>query len=293
MNDSVDNSTKIYGRMPAMERMMTMPEAAAILPSGEGTLALGGNSLHRTPHAFVRALARRSDLSLHLAKTAGAYDIDLLCLAGLVRGVSAGFVGYETQFGLARHYRRAVEAGTVAAWEHACYTVIAAMRAAAYGLEFLPVRGLDGSDLVDARAFKRITNPYRSDDTPVAIPAIKPDLAVIHVQYADRAGNGVILGAKCEDLLMARAAEQVILTAEHVVDTEDLPVPLDHVDIPSVLVSGVVSAPGGAWPGSCHGEYDVDAAGVEALLALPDRESLLAYLDTLEGPNRSPQEARP
>lgn len=272
---------------------MTMSEAVALLPPGERTLALGGNSLHRTPHAFVRALARRTDLALHLAKTAGAYDIDLLCLAGLVRAVSAGFVGYETQFGLARHYRRGVENGSVKAWEHACYTVIAAMRAAAYGLEFLPVRGLGGSDLVAARGFERISNPYRPDDRPVAIPAIAPDLAVIHVQYADRAGNGVILGAKCEDLLMARAADRVVLTAEHVVETNALPVPLDHVDIPAVLVTGVVEAPRGAWPGSCHGEYPVDPAGVEALIALPDRDALLAYLDTLQESADTPQEAHP
>lgn len=267
----------------ATSKLQTLTAAADLLPPGERTLALGGNSLHRVPHAFVRALARREDLALHLVKTAGAYDIDLLCLAGLVSAVSAGFVGYETEFGLARHYRRAVESGAAEGREHACYTVIASLRAAAYGVSYLPVRGLAGSDLPGARNFSWVEDPYGSGDRMVAIPAIRPDLAVIHVQEADERGNGVIRGPKNEDLLMVRAAKQVLLTTERIVATEELSVPLDHVDIPSVLVDAVVLSPRGAWPGSCDGHYEVDPEGVAALQGLGDREELLAYLDELEG----------
>lgn len=260
----------------------TTPAAGSSGPiDGELTLALGGNSLHRVPHSFVRALARRRDLRLHLVKTAGAYDIDLLCLAGIVTAVSAGFVGYESEFGLARHYRRVVESGGVEAREHACYTVIAAMRAAAYGLGFLPVRAMEGSDLPEARGFAWMENPYAPGDRVVTVPAIVPDLAVIHVQYADKKGNGVIMGPKNEDLLMARAARRVVLTAEHIVETADLPVPMDHVDISSVLVDDVVHAPHGAWPGSCHGEYDIDNEGIQALQSLTDAAALVEYLASI------------
>jgi glutaconate CoA-transferase subunit A len=257
---------------------MPLAEAAAIPRAGETTLALGGNGLHWVPHAYARALARRDDLSFHLVKTAGAYDIDMLCLTGRVNAVSAGFIGYETEFGLARHYRRAVESGITEAREHACYTVITAMRAAAYGVSFLPVRGLDGSDLPAARGYRWIDDPYDGASRMGAIPAIVPDLAVIHVQYADEKGNGVIIGPKNEDLLMARAARQVILTTERIVPTAELPVPLDHVDIPSVLVDAVVEIPGGARPGSCAGEYGIDAEGVRELQALVDDAALQRYL---------------
>ncbi|MDA3948077.1 MAG: hypothetical protein PF508_02535 [Spirochaeta sp.] len=260
-------------------KQISMDAAVALLPDGEVTLALGGNSMHRVPLAFVRAVARRTNMRFHLVKTAGAYDIDLLCLTGRVTAVSAGFIGYETEFGLARHYRRAVESGITEAREHACYTVITAMRAAAYGVSFLPVRGLTGSDLPDARGFQWVDDPYGSGDRMVAIPAIRPDLAVIHVQYADAAGNGVIMGPKNEDLLMARAARHVVLTTERIVATEELPVPIDHVDIPSVLVDGVVLAPGGARPGSCSGEYEIDAPAVQELIGLPDAEALNTYLE--------------
>lgn len=288
-------------RTAGAPRVMTMKEAALLLEPGERTLALGGNSLHRVPHAFVRALARREDLALHLVKTAGAYDIDMLCLAGLVRSVSAGFIGYETEFGLARHYRRAVESGAVEAREHACYTVITALRAAAYGMPFLPVNALEGSDLVAARGFERVGNPYPDSATKgslvqpayVAIPAIVPDLAVIHVQWADRLGNGVIIGPKNEDLLIARSARRLILTAERIVDSPDeLPVPVDHIDIPSVLVHGLVEAPQGAAPGSCAGEYEIDSASVRKLLALTSREELLDHLDAWDRGGATIRESR-
>jgi glutaconate CoA-transferase subunit A len=263
-------------------KVKTLAEVVAAIPAGPCTVALGGNSLHRVPHAAVRALAQRSDLALHIVKTAGAWDIDLLCLAGNVAAVSAGFVGYESEFGLARHYRRAVESGTVAAQEHACYTVIGSLRAAAYGLGFMPVRAMEGSDLPDARGFAWIDDPYGTAPPVVAIPAIVPDVAFIHVQYADERGNGVIMGPKNEDLIMARAAAHVVLTAEEIVPTDQLPVPLDHIDIPSVLVGAVVESPRGAWPGSCYGRYDVDAAGVRALQELTDSTALQAWLTSLE-----------
>jgi glutaconate CoA-transferase, subunit A len=269
--------------MTDVNRTISMEDAIQSIQSGEITIALGGNSIHRVPNGFVRALAGRKDLSFHIVKTAGAYDIDLLCLTGRVAAVSAGFVGYETQFGLARHYRKAVESGRTKGWEHACYTVITALRAAAYGVGFLPVRGLDGSDLVDARGWQHITNPYDPEDRAVAIPAIRPDIAVLHVQVADRLGNGVIVGPKNEDLLMARAARRVFLTTERIVPTEALPVPVQYVDIPSVLVDGVIEDPCGAWPGSCDGEYDIDPTGVEALQSLPDESALEAYLSGLAG----------
>lgn len=262
------------------KKQRTIADAVTLL-DGEVTIAFGGNSLHRVPHTFVRALALENDLSFHLVKTAGAYDIDLLCLTGRVRSVSAGFVGYETEFGLARHYRKAVESGATEAREHACYTVITALRAAAYGVSFLPVRGLDGSDLPTARGYTWIDDPYGNGPPSVAIPAIRPDLAVIHVQYADEYGNGVIIGPKNEDLLMARAARHVVLTTERIVPTDELPVPLDHIDIPSVLVDAVVLTPRGAWPGSCAGEYDIDHDGVQALIDLSDGEHLSQYIRSL------------
>jgi glutaconate CoA-transferase subunit A len=261
-----------------MDKRTALMDAVADVPDG-ATLAVGGNLLHRGPFAFVREIARQGTRNLEIVKTAGAYDVDLLAAAGCLRAASCGFVGFENEFGLAPSYRRAVEHGTVEAREHACYTVIQALRAAAYGLPFMPAAGFEGSDLPAARGFKRVADPYTGEEV-LAIPRLRPDLAVIHVVEADIRGNGRIYGTQFEDVLMAQAAATVILTAERIVDTAELTRQPELTTIPGFLVHAVVHAPGGAWPGSCFPLYDYDADAVRAYLDLArDPERLRAYLD--------------
>src|SRR4051794_35513718 len=171
---------------PMADKRRSLAEVAATIPDGS-RLALGGNTLHRAPAAAVHELIRQRKRDLELVKTAGAYDVDLLCGTGCASIVAAGFVGYETVLGLAPMYRRAVESGVVEAREHACYTVIAGLRAASQGVPFMPLNGLQGSDLVALRGFASVRDPY-SDQDIVVVPAIVPDVALIHVQEADADG---------------------------------------------------------------------------------------------------------
>jgi acyl CoA:acetate/3-ketoacid CoA transferase alpha subunit len=170
-----------------IDKQTSLAAAIAAVPAG-ATLALGGNTLHRAPCAAVHEIVRQGKRGLNLVKTAGAYDVDLLCAAGCAEAVSAGFVGYETPFGLAPAYRRAVETGEVEAREHVCASVIAGLRAASQGVPFMPLAGMDGSDLPAARGFARVADPYGGPPV-VAIPAIAPDVAILHVQQADRGGQ--------------------------------------------------------------------------------------------------------
>lgn len=247
------------------DKRRSLAEVIATIPDGS-RLALGGNTLHRAPAAFVHELVRQGKRALELVKTAAAYDVDLLCGLGCATAVSAGFVGYETVFGLAPMYRRAVESGRVEAREHACYTIIAGLRAAVQGVPFMPLNGLQGSDLVGLRGFKSVHDPYSGQDV-MTVPAIVPDVALIHVQEADQDGNARIWGSKFEDTLMARAARRVILSAERLVDRATLAADPSRTDIPGFLVDAVVEAPGGAWPTSCAGLYAYDEPFLAELLA--------------------------
>jgi glutaconate CoA-transferase subunit A len=268
-----------------MDKVASLEDAAALVADG-ATVAVGGNLLHRGPFALVRELARQGRRGLEIVKTAGAYDVDLLAAAGCLRAASCGFVGFENEFGLAPNYRRAVEAGAVEAREHACYTVIQGLRAAAYGLPFMPAAGFAGSDLPAARGFKRVRDPYTGEEV-LAIPKLQPDVALIHVPEADIAGNGRVYGTQFEDALMARAARIVILTAERLVPSEELARRPELTLVPGFLVSAVVHAPGGAWPGSCHPLYDYDPAAVSAYLAAAsDLERLRDYLGATAGRDR-------
>jgi glutaconate CoA-transferase, subunit A len=248
-----------------LAKMTTLSGAISAISPGS-RIALGGNTLHRGPCAAVHEIVRQRIGELELVKTAGAYDVDLLAAAGLATSVSAGFVGFETVFGMAPNYRRAVESGQVETKEHACYSVIAGLRAAIQGVPFMPIAGMQGSDLLNARGFKTIVDPY-SGDSVVAIPALIPDVAIIHVQEADEIGNARIVGTRFEDVLMAQAARRVIVTTERVVDGSSFEVTPELVAIPGFMVDAVIEAPRGAWPCSCAGEYDYDADYLAAYIA--------------------------
>lgn len=246
-------------------KLTRLSDAIAAIPDG-AMIALGGNTLHRGPGAAVHEIVRQRKTGLNLVKTAGAYDIDLLCATGCAAVVSAGYVGYESVFGLAPSYRRAVESGLVRADEHACYTVIAGLRATIQGVPFIPVAGLTGSDLPGARGFQWVTDPYGGEQV-VAIPPIAPDVAIVHVHQSDELGNAVIHGTLFEDLLMVQATKRVILTAEEIVDGSEFAAHPDQTTISSLYVTDVVHAPQGAWPFGCAGLYEPDEAYLAEFLA--------------------------
>ncbi len=237
-------------------KLTAMQNAIAIVPNG-ATVALGGNTLHRAPIAAVHELIRQQKRGLNLVKTAGAYDVDVLCGAGVASAVTAGFVGYENVFGMAQLYRRGVEQGQVRACEHTCYSVIAGLRAATQGVPFMPVNAFQLSDVPLAQGYRKVIDPY-SEAELFAIPAIRPAVAIIHVHEADVNGNARIYGTLFEDVLMVTAAQQVILTAEKIVDGATFEAQPELTTIAGFMVTHVVHAPHGAHPCSCHGLYEMD-----------------------------------
>lgn len=156
------------------------------------------------------------------------------------------------------------------------------MRAASHGIPFEPIAGLTGSDIPAAAGFRTVKDPYTGAEL-YAIPAIRPDWAILHVQEADVLGNARIYGSPYWDLVMSRAAARVILTVERILPTEELMRLPELTRIPHFLVEAVVHAPEGAKPTSCHPYYGIDEAGVRAYLEAADRpESLRAYLEATD-----------
>jgi glutaconate CoA-transferase subunit A len=146
-----------------MSKIMKLEEGVNLIEDGM-TIAIGGNVLHRSPMAFLREIVRQGKKGLRVVKTAGGHDVDLLCAGGCVSVVDAGFISYETEYGLASHYRKAVQDGLVKSNEHACYTVISALRAAKAGVSFMPVKGIINSDLVKVNDyFKVISDPFTGE----------------------------------------------------------------------------------------------------------------------------------
>jgi glutaconate CoA-transferase subunit A len=138
----------------------------------------------------------------------------------------------------------------------------------------MPLAGMTGTDLVPGR-FHAVANPY-GEGNVITIPAIHPDWAIVHAQEADGEGNARILGTQFEDALIARAARHVLVTCEKLVDGAELARQPELTVIPGFQVDAVAEAPGGAWPASCWGYYDIDEAAIEryyelAAQATPER----------------------
>lgn len=260
-----------------MNKLTDLHQAVAQVPDG-ALLGLGGNALNRAPMAAVMELIRQKKRGLRLVKTAGGMDVDLLCFAGCVSSVDAGFISFETEYSLCQHYRKAVQDGTVKANEHACYTVISALRAASYGIPFMPVRGLQISDLVAANDyFAQVADPF-TGETLNAVKAIRPDVSIVHAQLADSLGNALIEGPKYEDVLMSRASKTVVVTAEQIVGEDYFVRSAVKANIPHFLVSAVAHVPRGAAPGACHGAYGVKDEDIRSFLNLKDAGELDAWL---------------
>lgn len=145
-------------------------------------------------------------------------------------------------------------------------TLVAGLRAASYGIPFQPVAGVHGSDLAAINDWQTVRDPYGSGRDVYVIPAITPDVAVIHAHEVDDQGNARVYGSPFWDHPLTRAAKRVLVTAERLVATDVLRLQPELTLVPGFMVEAVAIVPHGAWPGSMHGDYGIDYPAVEAYM---------------------------
>ncbi|MXY26218.1 MAG: CoA transferase subunit A [Acidobacteria bacterium] len=266
-------------------KVVPLADLATRIPDG-AALALGGSFLHRGPFALVRELIRQGRKSLEIIKQSPGYDIDILCRAGAVARARAGIVAMEGHLGLAPAYRRAVERQEIELEEHACMTLTAGLRAAAYGVPFQPVGGVHGSDLPALNRWASVPDPYGSGKDVWVIPAIQPDISVIHVNEANALGDARVYGTFHWDRVLSRAAKRVFLVAESLAPVESFQERPELTLIPGFLVEAVAVVPRGAWPGSCWPLYPVDYPAVETYMQSEGLEEHLAAAPESAAPER-------
>lgn len=256
---------------------MTVRDVVGAIPAG-AKVAIGGSSLSRKPMALVRGLAAAGKGGYELIVDVGGPEVDLLLGTGRAAKVSYAFVGFEIM-GLAPHFRRAREQGLAGFEEWTEYTVMAGLDAAIKGIPFLPTRVGLGTDVPNVnRSFGRVTDPFSGEEL-IAIPAVRPDYALIHANLADTQGNAVILGDGHVDVLCAKAARHTIVSTEKIVSAEELQRYGRDVQIHRIHVEGVVEAPWGAHFTGCAPYYRADLRHVrEYLDCARDPEAWRAYL---------------
>lgn len=246
-------------------KIVSLKDLAARVTDGS-SLALGGSFLHRGPFALVRELIRQGRRDLEVIKQSPGYDIDILCRAGALGRARAGIVAMEGNFGLAPWYRRAVETGQIRLEEHACASLTAGLRAAAFGVPFMPCGGIHGSDLPALNGWKTVEDPYGSGETVYVIPRITPDFAVIHANEVSEEGDVRVYGTSHWDRIMSRSAKRVLVVAERVASSASFREQPELTLVPHFLVEAISIVPDGAWPGSCWPHYAVDYPAVEAYM---------------------------
>jgi len=238
---------------------MTVEQAVAEVTDGM-TIGIGGWGSRRKPMAFVRALVRKGVKDLTVVSYGGP-DIGILCATGQLRKAVYGFVSLDS-IPLEPHFRKARQNGTLEAVELDEGMFLLGLRAAAQRLPFLPTRAGLGSDVLKINPhLKTVKSPYDDGEEFVAVPALNVDVAFIHMNRADAAGNGQALGRDPYfDNLFCMAAKKAFMSCEKVVSTEELVRggPLQSLLINRMMVSGVVEAPGGAHFTECTPDYARD-----------------------------------
>jgi glutaconate CoA-transferase, subunit A len=236
---------------------LTSIEAAVGRVADGDHVALGGCLYSRTPLALVRALLRRRPRGLALSRNLMCYEGEWGMVAGAVDKVVTSWMGIGLPWGLSRVMREYVEKGRVAVEEWSHLGLGLRYRAAAMGVPFLPSLTMLGSDLMDVGGSTTVTCPYTGAMLH-AVPALFPDVALIHVHRADRFGNAQIDGYPHMDADIARAAATVLVSAEEIVDDDEIRRHPDRTVIPGFAVDALVHVPHGSYPHECYGLYDAE-----------------------------------
>ncbi len=250
--------------MTMLDKRMTPAEIVGQLSDGM-TLGIGGWGPRRKPMALVREILR-SDLKDLTVVAYGGADVGMLCAAGKVRKLVFAFVSLDA-IPLEPWFRKAREAGQIEVLELDEGMFQWGLKAAAFGLPFLPTRVGLGTDLAELGGLKTVQSPYADGEVLIAMPALKLDAALLHVNRSDWRGNIHAFGPDTYyDEWFARAAAKTYVSCEELVDRmeDHYPAEAQANIVERAFISGVTEIVGGAHPSSMPPAYGWDMKAFKA-----------------------------
>lgn len=240
-------------------------------------LSIGGFTINRNPMAAVYEIIRQRIRNLHLYAHSNGQGVDELIGAGCVAALEIAYAGSGRFAPTCIRFRKAVETGAIAVEDYSNYQMTLRFLAGAMGVPFLPTRSAIGTDIVHKWGFSAaarhsdpklpnrkiavIDNPFEDwGNAPrlALVPAIQPDVTILHVQQADAQGTARIEGLPFTDVEQAKSARHVIVTCEQLVATDRLREDPDRNQLPFFCVDAVVPVAMGAYPTACYRYYDYD-----------------------------------
>jgi len=245
----------------------------------DGDVVYAAGFTHLIPFAAGHEIIRQRKRDLVLARATPDLIYDQMVAAGCARKVIFSYMG-NPGVGSLRFVRAEVEAGNLEWEEYSHFGMISRLQAGATGLPFMPMKPTAARDLERANVnYRMVTDPYSGQEV-VVVPALRPDVAIVHVQRADVQGNAHIWGIIGEQKEAAFAAERVILTAEEIVEEAIIRSDPNRTLIPGFIVDAVCHVPYCAHPSYTQGYYDRDNAFYLKWDQISrSREALQAYLD--------------
>jgi glutaconate CoA-transferase subunit A len=236
-------------------KVVTLEEAASFVRDGD-TVGIGGSTMSRTPMGMIWALIRAGKKRLTCARSIVSSDGDLLFGSGACDHMMTSWFSQSILWGVSKVMRHHVETGKARydEWSHMAMGM--RLRAGAMGVPFMPIRSMLGSDVRKQRPEPiEIDCPFTGEKL-LLVPALNPDVALIHVQRCDSYGNAQIDGLQFMDIDLAMAANKVILTTERIVSNDQIRRAPDQTKIPFFTVDAVVELPFGCAPHECYGVYE-------------------------------------
>ena len=239
-----------------MPKLMSLSDAIA-RNVNDGDMVYAAGFTHLIPFAAGHEIIRQRRKDLVLARATPDLIYDQLVAAGCARKVIFSYMG-NPGVGSLRLVRAEIEAGRLEWEEYSHFSMISRLQAGATGLPFMPMNPTAAGDLERANPnYRTVIDPY-SGNPVVVVPALKPDIAIVHVQRADADGNAHIWGIIGEQKEAAFAAERVILTTEELVDESVIRSDPNRTLIPGFVVDAVCHVPYAAHPSYTQGYYDRD-----------------------------------
>ncbi len=261
-----------------MTKLLTLSQAVSQFVQDGDTVYAAGFT-HLIPFAVGHEIIRQGIKDLVLARATPDLLYDQMVAAGCARKVIFSYMG-NPGVGSLRIVRGEIEAGNLEWEEYSHFSMISRLQAGATGLPFMPMNPTAAGDLEQANPlYRKVIDPY-SGEQVVVVPALKPDVAIVHVQRADAQGNAHLWGIIGEQKEAAFAAERVILTAEEIVDEEVIRSDPNRTLIPGFIVDAVCQAPYCSHPSYTQGYYDRDNPFyLEWDEISKSRKAVQAYLD--------------
>jgi glutaconate CoA-transferase subunit A len=257
-----------------VNKVTTVKEAVTKYVKDGDYLRVGGFGTNRIPTAVLHEIVRQQKKDLGFAGHTSTHDMQILIAVKCISRCDVAYIVRLEARGLSKISRNAFQSGEVEPTEWTNAALAWRYKAAAMGLSFIPARSVLGADTLKYSAAVEIPCPF-TGKRYVALPALYPDVACIHVHRCDIYGNAQIDGISVSDPDLARAAKRLIITTERLVSTEEIRRKPDQTVIPYYLADAVIEVPYGAYPSNMAYEYFTDEDHIKEWLHAEKTEEAL------------------